>query len=1110
MTRINIIKEYFESSLNEKFALVIYGSGIYKNNEPHDIDVAIITEHKLNIDFSYEDYKEFLIENDILIDEEIRYEDKLFIDIDSIKSSIIYFDKNYDYSSKVDLVNNYKDAVNRLYVNIATTRTLVFGDKNIYQKISKIARENLYNKYINSTDRPSLFGFFDRYKVGKEYKNYFGYSDNVKDILKNIYYSHSNDLIIKLLSQNVLENPNKVAVLDAQREISYLEFDKITDNIAKYLSSRKESHVIVDYPHSIELLEIIYGIYKCGKIYVPVDYYAPENEKRILIDNFDDYIYISENEFKDKSKFKYVDGVFEYNNNDIAYIIHTSGTTGNPKGVMVKRDNLAYILKAIQKISPIEKNDKYLFSTRDTFDVSITEIFGFLYNSGATFVYSMKNNQFFKKLADYVDKFKITHMALSPSAFKILLKSLSKEGIEKLNANIKFYMIAGEEFRIELKSLIKEKIQNSRIINAYGPTECTVYATSYELNYDEEDVVPIGKPLDGVIVKIIEDELLIGGDGVALGYYKKEDITEEKFIYIDNERYYKTGDIVYLKDDNIVYKNRKDNQIQIRGIRVELGEIRKTIKSIIDNDDIREIEVIYENENLILIYTGSEINNFRDILKNSMSGYKIPTKFINVTHIPLTSSGKMDIKKILRDELKSNNIPVFLDSNLNKIKKIVYSYTGEIGDDEYIYEHGVDSLYGVQLICDIEKELDVDIDCSLYDIPTINKIYDKIYKFKSNYKNEVICVKNNFSRGKVLYTYPLYYYTKIYHELNFDSVIYGFINLGLDMSYEELYHKLNKIEVLHSFVNIEKGEFEYRDVPINISYKFADNVDLDIEEELINIVISNKKSGNYLYKMFYVYNNNYAKLYYAFEHSIFDMSCETVLRKIIFDKEYENNKYSEFIKFISENNTLEIMKDNMCKYDIDSTDIKEIIYSLPDDTDLIKLDINSVEVNDVYTKVIEYLRRSILKKVNRAKINLIYNIRDFSKAKFDYVIGDIHTGLIYIYEDNVDIEKSVKETVNRCRDTAFIPKYYGYRNFPRMTKEDIEFNRIFDDEVYISINYLGVVGREEIKGILDKYKGIKKEINKLNSCKLNISVYVSENKIYMLLSKRLKENICEK
>lgn len=934
--------------------------------------------------------------------------------------------------------------------------------------------------------------------------------------------SSSDDLILETLKRDVREKPNKVAIKDFDRKVSYRELDILSDKVAGALKDLKGEYVLVNYPHTIDLVILVYGIYKAGKVYVPVDYYAPQAEREAILSNFEDKIYISDDGTSNldlKQAYSRDRESLDYEPGKLAYIIHTSGTTGSPKGVMVTRKNLENFLRGYWKIVDPREDSVFLFSTRNTFDVSISELFGFLKNGASAFVYPIKDQKFFKILPDVVEDNSITDIAMSPSGLRVLLKTTGDSGMEKLNAKVRNYCIAGEDFKIELIDLINRKIKNSRVFNFYGPTEATVYASSYQVTGRERDFVPIGQAMEGVSTLVRGEDLYLGGGGLAEGYYKKPDLTRKKFLDIGDKRYYATGDLVFYDGDNLVYKGRADDQVQLSGIRVELNDVLNNIKKVLDPDDERDLEVLYYEDSLVLFYTGKKISNIREVLKGRISSYKIPTRFINLEKIPLNRSGKKDKKFLLnylKDSAKAKVTKKSEDNILDIIRREVYSCLGEIEDTDPIYERGLDSLGCVELILSLEKALDFNFgEKTIYDLESIRGIYDFVANKVGegtggeNCPSQDLELKNSHiltRDDKILKDFPLYYYARIYHTLNFNSIIYDKIDLtGKDLTYEEIIHTLYGFEVLRSFVNLDRGVFEERDVPINISKIYVKDLNIDLREDLEELVIENRRAGTYLYKIVYAYNEGGSKLFFAFDHSIFDQSCTDVFKRLVLSGKRPLSNYSDFIEMVRRFNTRERMEKALAMYDFDSSPVEEALMAREDSYELAELSYLSAEPSKIYMEALAYLRDNFLrpKEISKAKINLIYNFRKFKDLDFSDVIGDLHTGLIYLYEEGKDLGRSLEETVDYYKKTSFMPKYYGYRNFPNLSEEDRNFVRVFDDETLISLNYLGIISKVDLEKLKETYLNGKREVDKLNSNKLNATLYIMDDKVYMFLSKRI-------
>ncbi|MDO4698552.1 MAG: non-ribosomal peptide synthetase [Pasteurellaceae bacterium] len=1121
MSKIDIIKKYLDEE-NIKGTKIFYGSCIETHSNSKDVDCCVITDQAVDEEF-YVRYKKFLINNNFVIDEEVRYEDKLILNDTKINKAL----SNYmNQSEKFDLITDYADVVDRLIVNILTTKVKLVDDNGIYAEYSQRAWEKVLERFSNSGGR-TFSDFIEIFKVNQDYKQYWGYSPKVINNLSNRFYQYtSNSDFIKLLKNNVIEHPQKIAVYSEVKNLTYEELDKLSDKVAVALLKFDSDYVIVNYSHRYELIPIIYGILKAGKVYIPVDNTSPLREIDLIRTKFINSIYISEVESDiDISKvFCSEHRLLDYLENNLAYIIHTSGTTGIPKGVCVTRSNLNYIMRGCQSFAPVTTDDCYLFSTRNTFDVSITEIFGFLYNGGSVYLYSVKNKDFYKELPNFINKFGITHIALSPSVLGILLKHTNQKALQNIDA-LKYLLIAGEEFKYELLTTVLEKLKKVQVFNVYGPTETTVYATYFNVRntdmiFKTKNKVPIGKPLPGVKTLIVNGELLIGGQGVASGYYNDSQQTEARFQKIEGEVFYHTGDIVEELNSLFIYKGRKDSQVQIYGIRVELGDIRATISHII-NDPERDIEVIFANNILMLFYTGSRINNLRSILEKEMLSYKVPAKYINMAEFPLTNNGKIDRKKLLEKADNYDHRMEILEEERTQdiVQNIASSIMNQtVEQDENLLDIGLDSLNSVEMILELEERFDINLDnLNLYIHSSVRKITDFIEEAKkakslkynglSLTKEEV---KNTPLIREVDYIYPAFFYARIYNTLNFNSQLTGKIYLGKgQISYEEIYHKLAKIEVFKTVLSSDLTHFEVLDTPVNISKMVVEDAKVDVSEILQKLVRKSIEDRGLMYKFLLLESDRDSVLHYSIDHSICDSSSLDVLEKYILGIYTTSKNYSSYIKEIYARNSIADILKTIEKFDKQDDDrVEKLLTSLEDKIEFTSLRYINAETKNVYIEILLYLRTHLLEKYNidNLKVNLIYNIRKFNECiDFTTTIGDLHLGLTFNLSLSIDIEESLENLIRFYQENIFNPKAIGYKHFPNLNSDETKIVNYFDDTVLVSVDYLGVVSRREFEKIKENALEVNNEINKLNGRKLNITAYIVDNHLELILSKNLNE-----
>ncbi|MGZ4034202.1 MAG: amino acid adenylation domain-containing protein [Bacteroidia bacterium] len=356
---------------------------------------------------------------------------------------------------------------------------------------------------------------------------------------------------------------------------------------------------------------------------------------------------------------------------DIAYILFTSGSTGIPKGIGITHKNFRSFIKAMTRSGNYEFNssDVFLQIFELSFDVSIACIF-IAWEAGASLVPVSTEGIVFIEALEIMKKYNVSVASMAPSAVAYM-KQLRL--LEEFNfPNLKYTFLTGEALPYNLAIAWKEVAPGSIIENAYGPTEVTVWSSMYRLNEQTPDeiingLVPIGKVLDGLTYKVCDEklngvkagefgELLLYGDQVAAGYWNDPVKTATNFVKINSGKYpgnwYRTGDIVVENSyGNLMYINRMDNQVQINGFRVELGEIEFRIKEYTKKDSA--VVLAYQNANNTITLIGfvenmtNELNSLKSHLSSTLPHYMVPKKFYNIDAMPLNNSGKIDRKKLM-------------------------------------------------------------------------------------------------------------------------------------------------------------------------------------------------------------------------------------------------------------------------------------------------------------------------------------------------------------------------------------------------------------------------------------------------------------------------------
>ncbi len=570
--------------------------------------------------------------------------------------------------------------------------------------------------------------------------------------------------IQQLFAEQVDQTPDCLAVVN-DREVTYKELDVLSDQLARMLvvkGVKEESIVGIMADHSIELIVGILGILKANGAFLPIDPDYPE--KRIkylltdsgckvlltqshLLDGITEYV---ENHMgedrpgKDSAEDNFTGEVICLDNleksitgegeltggcgpENLAYVIYTSGSTGLPKGTLVQQRGVVnYITWAKKVYLEGEQISVPLYSSI-AFDLTITSIFVPLLSGNRIVIYDAKDKG--GVITKIIEEDRVDLIKLTPAHLKII------QELDVQNSRLKTLIVGGENLGTELANRIYHKFAgNLRIYNEYGPTETVVGCMIHRYNpeLDNGSSVPIGKPADNVAIYLLDanlepvgigipGELYISGDGVSRGYLNQPELTEERFTgnpFIEGWRMYRTGDSGrMLSDGNIEFLGRLDQQIKLRGYRIELAEIEEQLRSY---EGIKEAVVIDERDTAGEIYLSGyvigegeylSIEEIRKYLLARLPEYMIPGEIIEIEKIPLTINGKLDrqalmeLKKSVGEEKELPRTEV--EAKLLAIWEEVLGR--ELGIADNFFAHGGQSIKATQLIARINQRMNVEL-----------------------------------------------------------------------------------------------------------------------------------------------------------------------------------------------------------------------------------------------------------------------------------------------------------------------------------------------------------------------------------------------------------------
>ena len=549
--------------------------------------------------------------------------------------------------------------------------------------------------------------------------------------------------IHKRFEKQAAEKGDEIALVAGDATLTYAQLNEKSNRIANALIKKgiePKSNVLVMISRNSDLIASILGILKAGCTVIPIDPDYPRERINYIYEN-SQADYIISNEYS-KNSLNVAELLQESNTSnpdvdinpdDLAYMIYTSGSTGNPKGVMISHKNICN-----QVSNPKSTYDSLLCIITISFDVAMDNIFTTLSN-GMKLVYAddveIKNVY---KLVKLINDNKPEVFEVTPSRLAMYLDV--KEFCDAISC-FKCIFIGGEQFQVNVYENLR-KYSDAVVYNSYGPTETTITSNNKEITDVNE--LTVGFSLDNYITDVrdidgkllpsgVMGELYVGGTGVGKGYYNMPEKTKEVFLTINDIPYYKSGDYaIELPNGEIDIKGRIDNQIKLRGLRIEIGEIETNIGKY---PNIKQVAVVIKeingNDHLCAYYTADETidsDDLKEFLKNRLTRYMVPTVFMQLDEMPQTPNGKTDLKQLPRPELKlSLTLPETETEQILLDIASTLAETGEFGTTDDLYTVGFTSLTLMKFNALIYEEMGVNLNIiELLKNPTIKNIVNQI------------------------------------------------------------------------------------------------------------------------------------------------------------------------------------------------------------------------------------------------------------------------------------------------------------------------------------------------------------------------------------------------
>ena len=569
----------------------------------------------------------------------------------------------------------------------------------------------------------------------------------------------------QLFETQAAKSPHRLALTCGDQQLTYAQLNQQANRLAHYLRSLgvgPEVRVAFCFERTMDAAVSIIAILKAGGTFVPLDPDHPRDRLAFILADSGVSILLTDSRLTDRlpehsERTIYLDSEAEAvashsadnpdnvsQSSDVAYLIYTSGTTGKPKAVMIEQGSFSNTLLATQSEFNLVATDVVPCVASFSFDISLFELMSPLVAGGRSIIVSRQELLDLKQFTEILRD--VTFLHLASGIMRQLVNYLKNQARSFDASQIRHVFAGGDVVPVNLVQEMGQVFPNAQVVVGYGPTEGTIIATAYHVSRDQlPKRPPLGKPLANMSVRLYDKqgqlvpagvvgEIYLGGHGVARGYLNRAELTAEKFVVIDGERFYRTGDLArYLDDGNLEFIGRADHQVKIRGYRVETEEVEAVLSQ---HEGIRECVVSAvangAGDKQLVAYVvpshgrttvpgnghsadaAADPGRLKLHLQKYLPDYMVPATFVVLDSLPLTANGKVDRRALPAPNGARNSARSFVaprNATEIKLKKIWEEMLNvrPIGITDNFFDLGGNSLLTLSLIGQIQNEFEVEL-----------------------------------------------------------------------------------------------------------------------------------------------------------------------------------------------------------------------------------------------------------------------------------------------------------------------------------------------------------------------------------------------------------------